>query len=69
MISLGLKTAIDKIVCDILEYESDTFTAYGNKVTGAEARAIAAKLIESRIVLGENVDGVSLDALLEEVRG
>lgn len=68
MITLGIRNAVEKIVSDISNYESDTFTTYGDKLTPAEARAIAERLITSRVDIGENVDGVTLSVILDEIR-
>lgn len=68
MMTLGIRTAVEQIISDISNYESDTFTAYGEKLTPAEARALAERLIQSRIAIGENVDGVTLSVMLDEIR-
>jgi hypothetical protein len=68
MATLGIKAATEKIISDILSYESDTFSADGAKVTRTEASAMAAKLIADNIELGMNVDGLELTEVLEAVR-
>jgi hypothetical protein len=67
-LSSDIKNAVHRVIREIRAYESDTFSASGAKLTFQEAEAIAVNLIRSRIDIGINVDGVSLSALLEEIR-
>lgn len=63
-----LQAALAKVKQDLLEYESDTFGAEGSEITEAEVIAVMAKLIPNNIELGQNIDGIELTQLLEEVR-
>lgn len=69
VMTLGIKSAVEKIVSEVRTYESDTFSAEGSKLTGAEALAVVAKLIESNVQPGMNIDGLEITEALEEVRG
>lgn len=50
---------------EILTYESDTFSAEGSKITRIEAEQVAEKMLDS---FERHLDGVSIDAYLEEIR-
>lgn len=67
-IHLSAWAALMVVTRAILDYESDTFSAQGSEISSAEAWGVAAKLIESRLAIGDNVDGVTLSSVLEEVR-
>lgn len=67
-INLSAWAALMAVTRAILDYESDTFSAEGSEITSVEAWGVAAKLIEYRIAIGDNVDGVTLSSVLEEVR-
>ena len=56
----------DQMVADIMEYESDTFTASGFKLKRKEAVKIAEKLLDR--TMNKYVDGVTLDYFLAEIR-
>lgn len=63
-----LQAALAKVKQDLMEYESDTFGAEDSEITEAEVIAVMAKLIPTNIELGQNIDGIKLTELLEEVR-
>lgn len=55
-----------RLLQDIKEYESDTFSASGSGITDAEIILVAGKLIDG---WSENhLDGVSIDAILYDIR-
>lgn len=66
--TLAITIAVEKIVSMIRNYESDTFSSHSSKITRTEALALTAMLIERRIDIGMNIDGVMLSALLDELR-
>jgi len=51
---------------EIMEYESDTFSASGSKITREEADFIAEKLLE--FWSKENLDGISITNILDVAR-
>lgn len=55
----------EQLVNEIMEYESDTFTASGFELTRAEATYMAERLLDW---VATYTDGVRLDALLYELR-
>lgn len=69
MTTLGLTVAIERITNRIERYESNTFSSSGSGLTHTEALAMTAWLIEQRVDVGGNVDGTTLDAALDAVRG
>lgn len=69
MMTLGIKAAVETIRMAVQEYESDTFSASGSKMTRSEVMAVVAKLIEDNVKPGENIDGIEIGAALDEVRG
>ncbi len=56
----------DGLVRELMEYESDTFSATGSKITQLEAEQVADRLVKSWI--SKYLDGVSIAVLLEEFR-
>lgn len=68
-ISLGIKEVIENTLSELMNYESDTFSAEGSKLTPVEATAVVTLLISNNIQLGDNIDGLELTEALEEVRG
>jgi hypothetical protein len=64
----NLVAVCEKIIDNLMEYESDTFSASGEKLTRDEARAVLAQLIEQNIDPGMNIDGIEISEALEEVR-
>lgn len=68
-LTLGLTNAISKVTSEIETYCSDTFSARGSRLTHTEALAMVAYLIETRLDIGITVDGVTLSAVLDEIRG
>lgn len=67
--SLGIKEVIENILSELMNYESDTFSTEGSKLTPVEATAVVTLLISNNIQLGDNIDGLELTEALEEVRG
>lgn len=63
-----IEKIVKKIYDEVMEYESDTFSADGCGLSPAEALKITAMLIKRRVSIGDNVDGVTLDFYLEEIR-
>jgi hypothetical protein len=56
----------DQFVQEIMEYESDTFSAQGSKITKAEATAVAENIIRNYVI--NIMDGIMLDMHLSEIR-
>lgn len=54
-----------ELVKEIMEYESDTFSAKGSKITKKEATIFAEKILDRAF---ERVDGVSIDVFLDNYR-
>lgn len=65
---MKLRDVLKDIKSDILEYESDTFSASGSGITQREACGVLAKLIKDNIQLGDNIDGLEITVALDEVR-
>jgi len=61
------ESACNELLQTIREYDSDTFFAKGCNLTEEEAYEIAGRLIHNMI--DNELDGVRLDCLLENVRG
>lgn len=61
---------IEKIVDEIMQYESDTFSAEASEVHRPEAREMAAEMIKDRVTdeVGYAIDGLMLSEWLEKVR-
>lgn len=56
----------------IAEYESDTFSAIGSRLTIEEAEEVAYKLLIpsiNRLIEGDTMDGLMITEVLEEIRG
>jgi len=66
MIIFPEKLDWDNIVNFILDYESDTFSAVGQKITEAEADRVARIIV--RDFLENKLDGTILDSALDIVR-
>lgn len=60
-------TILAKWVKGVLEYESDTFSASGSKITPKEAAAVVESIIES--YFENHLDGVTISNKLDELRG
>lgn len=56
----------DQLVKEILEYESDTFSASGFEITKEEAKQVAERCIEWFV--NNRMDGVILDEFLFAIR-
>ena len=56
----------EDLVKHIKEYESDTFSAEGSEITQEEAEKVAERLIG--VWVDENLDGVSIDSVLADIR-
>jgi hypothetical protein len=59
-------TGFAKLVQDISEYESDTFSASSNEIKASECMEIANKIID--IWKEDHLDGVIISSLLEDLR-
>lgn len=57
--------ALEQLITEIMNYESDTFSASGEELKPEEAEAIADKLVEGLL---ENIDGVKISSALDEIR-
>ena len=55
------------LIMEIKEYESDTFSASGSKITHQEAEKVANELIANW--KDKYLDGVQIDVFLDKVRG
>ncbi len=60
-----LEKAVEDLIVYVFTYDSDTFFAKGRNLKKPEATRIVAKLVEK---ITDQVDGIILDELLEEVR-
>jgi hypothetical protein len=61
----SIELAVAGLVKRIQQYESDTFSASGSKLTGPESMAIAAQFIDR---IADRLDGLALTEVLDEVR-
>ena len=67
-VSNSLAESIENLLKEIMEYESDTFSAQGSGLTEAEAQEIAAILVYGRLSVGINIDGYDISVLLDSIR-
>lgn len=56
-----------KFINEIHEYESDTFSAHGSRITWSEANKVAQEILANWF--DKHIDGVTIDVFLDKVRG
>lgn len=62
-----MKDAFYELVKEIVEYESDTFSASSSEITTEEADKVAHELVANWKM--NYLDGVQIDTFLDKIRG
>ena len=65
----AVNNAVNGLLKIVQNYESDTFSAEGSKMTNRQARLVVARLIRNIGDPTGHLDGVTLSSTLDEIRG
>lgn len=57
---------LEELVKEVMEYESDTFSASGAEITEEEARKVVEKIV--RDLWDAHIDGVKINFALADIR-